>query len=100
MPVPLSVDGQAYVYALCDTDNSFLNVRYVGQTKYPFGRRVQHLQESYSNRTPKQKWIRSLYRRKERFYMLLLERVDLADVRRAEQKWITHFQLLGCDLTN
>lgn len=91
-------EGQNAIYALIDPTDHL--VYYVGQTRKPRGRLVQHLTMRHYKGT-KAVWLRRLEQQGQRPHMQILELVKGAEAALAkEQEWICLFVEKGMPLLN
>ena len=87
------------IYTLHDPDT--LEVRYVGFTSKTLKRRLAgHILSSRWRDDHRANWIQSLVSNGKSPEILLVESVSEENWKDREVFWISHFRLLGCDLTN
>jgi len=88
------------IYALTDPRTAV--VRYVGQSRDPARRLVQHIRthSGGSWRNPWVRWLGDLRALRLRPILLVLETCDDPAATAAEQRWIAHYRQAGADLLN
>jgi hypothetical protein len=90
--------SESVIYGLLDPDT--LELRYIGQTRYPETRFKQHICPSgLRARTRRSQWIKSLLVQGKKPGFIILER-NVEDANETEIKWIAETKKLGARLTN
>lgn len=83
-----------FIYGLTAPESS--RIRYVGFTRNPHNRRLQHISKARNMaRHPLYDWVRSLLRRGEELRMVILQEGRGEGWQQAEQEWIGEFLKTG-----
>jgi|SRR5579863_7095583 len=86
------------IYGLIDPRS--MQLRYIGQTRYPERRVKQHMSIDPWENEKKADWIQELKTSDLLPLLVILERVSPAFAFIREKHWITHAIDCGCPLTN
>jgi hypothetical protein len=97
-PYPDAPKDMTYVYALAEYKKRWWNARYIGITKKPNERMIQHLSHSEGE---KKIWIEGLIATGKYPAMFILDIISDKEIREKERAFVWHFRHMErCKLLN